>query len=211
MIKTPLRRSIGKAVMIPAVLIALFAISGCSGGGSTTTNPPATQPPTSTTTSGTMSFPGGKYVTDVLYSDQFRLAYTVTDDGIISIGIKAKTGGWVAIAIGSPHGRSDIWIGYVSAGQVTFLDTHDASESGAHPLDTASGGTNDLTNVTGSEVSGITTIEFKRKLDTGDKYDLPLVTGTNVVVWAIGPSDDINQEHSVVGLATFEIRALPSH
>jgi hypothetical protein len=65
--------------------------------------------------------------------------------------------------------------------------------------------------VTGSEVGGITTIEFKRKLDTSDKYDLPLVTGSNVITWAIGPTDDTTQEHSAVGLGTFEIPALPTH
>ncbi len=210
MIKRNLGSSIYKMAIIPLTVLALSAISGCGGGGgTTTTNHPTTQPPTSTLP--LMDFPAGKYVNDTIYSDQFRLAYTVTNDGVISVGIKAKTSGWVAIAIGSPHGHSDVWIGYVSAGQVTLLDTHDASESGAHPLDTANGGTNDLTNITGSETSGVTTIEFKRKLDTGDKYDIPLVTGSNVITWAIGPSDDINAEHSVVGLATFEIPVLPTH
>jgi hypothetical protein len=206
------KKSFAKAmVVIILAIIAASALPGCSGGGNPTTNPPTTQPPTTTSTTSTMDFPAGKYVNDVLYSDQFRMAYTVTDDGIISIGLKARTGGWLAIAIGSPHGRSDVWIGYVSAGQVTLLDTHDASESGAHPIDSASGGTADFTSVTGSESNGITTIEFKRKLDTGDKWDLPLITGSNVVIWALGSSDDINQIHSVVGLATFEIRSLPSH
>jgi hypothetical protein len=196
--------------MVTTIIAGLFLLGGCGGGSPTTTPPPTTLPPTSTTAA-TLNFASGKYVNNSLYNDQFMLAYTVTNDGVISVGIKAKTLGWLAIAIGSPHGKSDIWIGYVTNGQVTLLDSHDATESGSHPLDVSSGGTNDLTSVTGSESSGITTIEFKRKLDTGDKYDLPLVPGTNVITWAIGPSDDINQEHSVVGLGTFEIPVLPTH
>ncbi|PPD58333.1 DOMON domain-containing protein [Dehalogenimonas etheniformans] len=205
-------RSLAKLVIIiPLAVIAISTMTACGGGGTpTTSNPPTSQPPT-TTLPPSLNFPSGKYVNEVTYVDQFTLAYTVTDDGIISIGIKAKTGGWFAIAVGSPHGQSDIWIGYVTGGQVTLLDTHNASYSGAHPLDTGSGGTDDLTNITGSEGNGVTTIEFKRKLDTADKYDLPLVAGSNIVTWAIGPSDDTNQEHSVIGLATFEIRQLPSH
>ena len=203
------KRDIKAFTFLCTVTIAAIGLAGCGGGNPSTTTQHTTPPPSSTLP--LMDFPAGKYVSDTIYSDQFRLAYTVTNDGVISVGIKDKTAGWVAIAIGSPHGHSDIWIGYVSAGQVTFLDSHDASESGAHPLDTGNGGTNDLTNITGSETSGVTTIEFKRKLDTGDKYDIPLVTGSNVITWAIGPSDDINTEHSVVGLATFEIPVLPTH
>jgi hypothetical protein len=195
-------------IICSAIVTAALALTGCGSGGNPTTTPQqTTQPPVSTTVTGSMDFPSGKYVNNQIYNDQFRLAYTVTDDGIISIGIKAKTTGWVAIAIGSPHGKSDIWIGYAYAGQVTLLDTHDASYSGSHPLDVS----NDLTNVSGTEAGGVTTIEFKRKLDTGDKNDLPLVTGSNVIVWAIGATDDINMEHSAVGLGTIEVRALPSH
>ncbi|APV44929.1 hypothetical protein Dform_01608 [Dehalogenimonas formicexedens] len=205
-----LKNSISLLAMIVPFIIALSAMTACGGGPTATTNPPTSQPPT--TPAGTMDFPSGKYQSDTLYSDQFRLAYTVASDGIISIGIKARTTGWVAIAIGNPHGQSDVWIGYVSSGQVTLLDTYNASYSGSHPLDTgSSGGTNDLTNVTGSEANGITTIEFKRKLDTGDKNDLPLVAGSNIVMWAIGPADDMFQEHSVLGIATFEIQLNSGH
>jgi hypothetical protein len=200
------------AIACSVLLTVGLLMVGCSSGGGTTTNTQhTTQPPVSTTTIGTMDFPSGKYTTSQIYSDQFRLAYTVNDDGTILVGIKAKTPGWVAVSIGSPHGKSDIWIGYVSGGQATLLDTHDATYSGSHPLDVSSGGTNDLTNITGSEANGVTTIEFKRKLDTGDKYDVPLVTGSNTIVWAIGATDDTNMEHSVVGLGTIEVRALPSH
>lgn len=198
--------SVAKLVMIVSpALIAISALSGCGGGGgnTTTNNPFTTQPTTSSLP--LMDFPAGKYTNDVLYLDEFRLAYTVNNDGTISVGIKAKTGGYLAIAIGSPHGKSDVWIGYVNAGQATLFDTHDASESGNHPLDTATGGTNDLTNVTGNETGGVTTIEFKRKLNTGDIYDLPLLKGDNIVTWAIGVSDDISQEHSAVGIATITV------
>jgi hypothetical protein len=192
-------------VLIVAAMAVSPVLTGCGGGGGTPTRT-TTQPPLSTTTtSDPLAFPAGKYVKNELYNGLFRLAYTVGDDGIIAIGIKAKTVGWVAIAIGNPHGTSDVIIGYIENGQVTLLDTHDARESGGHPLDSAFGGTSDLFAISGSEANGITTIEFKRKLNTGDQFDLRLIVGTNTLTWAFGVNDSLAQEHSLVGLAVITV------
>ena len=198
------KNHIAKALVI-ASIASLSACSILTACGGPSANPTTTLPLSSSvpaTSSGSLSFPSGKYVNSTTYSGVFTLAYTVNGANI-SIGLKAKTVGWIAIALGNPHGNSDVMIGYVSNGQVTLLDSYNASESGNHPIDP----NNDLLNISGSETGGITTIEFTRALNTGDKLDLPLVEGDNVVTWAFGASDDVTQEHSDVGIATITVNS----
>ena len=90
-------------------------------------------------------------------------------------------------------------------GQITLTEYCRIDYNGAHTPDTAAGGTNDFIIVSGNESNGITTIEFKRKLNTGDKLDTVLVKGNNNVVWAYGPDDALSSEHSSLGVGTITI------
>ncbi|XP_033099248.1 protein Skeletor, isoforms B/C-like [Anneissia japonica] len=52
-------------------------------------------------------------------------------------------------------------------------------------------GVNDYTDVTGSTVDGVTTISYRRKLNTGDALDMTIsLTDSMYIVWAIGPIND---------------------
>jgi hypothetical protein len=66
---------------------------------------------------------------------------------------------------------------------------------GSHPPDTELGGTFDITSFGGKEADGYTTIEFKRALDTGDRYDNRLSIGGNKIIWSYGPADGLTQKH----------------
>jgi hypothetical protein len=185
---------------IPKLLAASFAISlllaiGCG-------TPQITH--TTSTTPPELDFPGGSYVNVQTYLNSITIAYTVQGD-TISVGLKARTSGWVAIALGTAHGDSDVILGYVSNGQVTILDTNHASKAGLHQLDVDTGGTNDVTIVGGGEINGITTLEFTRKLVTGDTQDVSFSKGNNTITWAIGPTDAITSHHSEIGFATVTI------
>ncbi|APV44930.1 hypothetical protein Dform_01609 [Dehalogenimonas formicexedens] len=174
----------------------IVLIAGC-GTSQQTTQPTSTTPPE-------LDFPAGAYSSVQTYSNSITIAYTVQGD-TIKIGLKARTAGWVAIALGTAHGDSDVIIGWVADGQVTIDDTNHASKAGLHQLDINTGGTNDVTTVGGSEINGITTLEFTRKLVTGDTQDLPFVKGNNTITWAIGPTDAITSHHSEIGFATITI------
>jgi len=158
-----------------------------------------------------MDFPPGSYAnTLILAGGNFRVSWTNTDD-TISIGVKARTTGWLAIAF-SPtltKGRSDLIIGAVVGDQITLVDSFDPGFSGGHPQDAVVGGTNDLYGITGSESGGVTTIEFKRRLNTGDSRDIPLVNGSNPFIFAMGADDTMATEHSLVG--TGEISIVVTH
>jgi hypothetical protein len=183
--------------IIELVLIICFGlvltIAGCN------TPKPTTQPTSSTPPE--LNFPAGSYDSVQTYSNSLTLAYTIKGD-VIAIGLKARSAGWIGFALGNAHGTSDVIMCFVVNDQLTVQDCHDASKAGVHPLDTSNGGTDDVTVVGGSELNGITTIEFTRKLVTGDTLDLAFVKGNNTITWALGPTDAITSHHSQIGFAT---------
>jgi hypothetical protein len=154
-----------------------------------------------------MEFPQGKYANTITIANGvFRVSWTNTQDEI-SIGIKAKTKGWVGIAF-SPNlskSNSDLIIGFASDNQAVLVDSFNPGYSGSHPQDGVAGGKNDLYDISGSEIDGITTIEFKRKLVTGDSFDVPLVKGDNPFLIAIGDGKDIGAYHSLVSFGKIVI------
>jgi hypothetical protein len=48
----------------------------------------------------------------------------------------------------------------------------------------------------GKEEGESTTLEFKRKLDTGDKYDRAFSPGKNTIIWAYGADDQPDKKHA---------------
>ncbi|MBN1189009.1 MAG: hypothetical protein JXA46_04590 [Dehalococcoidales bacterium] len=123
------------------------------------------------------------------------------DEQFVYIGIKAKTDGWVSVALqpGSRMKDSDMVIGFVENGKAEILDSYCTDNTGSHPEDTKLGGTNDIISGDGKEESGFTTIEFKRKLSTGDKYDISVNKGKNKIIWGYSTSDSPISKHTSRG------------
>jgi hypothetical protein len=111
--------------------------------------------------------------------------------------MKAKTSGWVAMAVqpGSRMLNADMVFGFVEEGEVTVYDLFSTGSTGPHPPDTELGGSNDILDFAGSEADGYTTIEFKRALITGDEYDNELSQGANQILWSYGASDNFALRH----------------
>jgi hypothetical protein len=72
-------------------------------------------------------------------------------------------------------------------------------------VDTELGGTNDILDFGGSENDGITRIEFKRALNTGDDYDNQFFEGANKIIWAYGSDDELTQKHTARGYGEINI------
>jgi hypothetical protein len=104
---------------------------------------------------------------------------------------------------------SDMIFGWVEIdGAVNVVDAYSTGPLGPHPADTEQGGTDDILTYGGREENGATTIEFTRKLDTGDEYDNPIPSsGKLKIIWAAGSSDDFNSKHGSnwVGYGTIDI------
>jgi hypothetical protein len=148
----------------------------------------------------------GEYSDNQTYGD-YQLFFK-NDDQYVYMGIKAKTTGFVAVGIqpGVTMLNADIILGYVLNGQAQVFDMYSTGAFGPHPQDTELGGTDDVLNPAGTEDGQYTVIEFKRALDTGDKYDNVLVKGTNKIIWAYGPNKDPNLKHTARGYGQIEIK-----
>jgi hypothetical protein len=130
-----------------------------------------------------------------------------SDDQYVYIGMKAKTNGWLSIAVqpGSRMKNADMIFGYIKDGELTIEDLFSTGDFGPHPPDTELGGTSDILESAGIEEGGFTTIEFKRKLDTSDQYDNTITEGTNKIIWAYGSSDNLSTKHSTRGYGEIDL------
>jgi len=137
----------------------------------------------------------------------FSIAWS-NDSNYIYVGMKAKTAGWVAVGFGAETAmkNADIIEGFVKDGNLTIEDMFCAVEIGPHPPDIQSGGAYDILASAGKFDNGYTTVEFKRKLDTGDKFDRPLVKGINKIIWAYSNEPVLTFKHSSRGSGEIELK-----
>lgn len=175
--------------------------------------PPSNPPPALVVTPATAM----KWVADgVISADEYPQIKTYGDFGIswsndsdyIYIGMKAKTAGWVAVGFGPETlmKNADIVEGFVKDGTLTIADMFSTGEFGPHPPDTQLGGTDDILASAGKTANGDTVVEFKRKLDTGDKFDKPLVKGINKIIWAYANEPVLTLKHSSRGPGEIELK-----
>ncbi|MDI6772314.1 MAG: DOMON domain-containing protein [bacterium] len=139
----------------------------------------------------------GEYASHyVARSIGMELHWTIEGDSIY-IGLRAPTTGWLAVGW-DPSGPimqgEDILIGYIR-GRELFLQDYFANSSVTHANDVSLGGRDDVLESSGSEDEQFTTIEFRRKLDTGDRFDRPITPGTHTVQLAYAPGDDFVTYH----------------
>lgn len=175
--------------------------------------PPSNPPPVQTVTPGAAT----KWVADgVISAGEYQGANTYGDYSInwsndndyVYIGMKAKTAGWVAVGFGPETlmKNADIIIGFVKDGNSTIADTLSTGDFGPHPPDTQLGGTDDILASAGKFDNGYTTIEFKRKLNTGDKFDKPLSKGINKIIWAYSGEPVFTVKHTMHGPGEIELK-----
>lgn len=129
------------------------------------------------------------------------------EDASIEILVSAPTTGWVAIGFEPSSAMKDanIIIGYVQDGEVFVRDDWGDGHI-SHSADTDLGGTSNVTEVSGSEVDGITEITFTIPLDSGDEYDRILGEGnTYKVILAYGPDDADNFQGFHAWVETIEL------
>ncbi|PMQ02046.1 MAG: dopamine beta hydroxylase [Dictyoglomus sp. NZ13-RE01] len=132
---------------------------------------------------------------------EYKIFWSIIDDGVYIL-ITALTKGWIALGInpGVKAGEADYILGYVKDKEVKVVDYWAPAKHVDHVPDVKLGGKDDILEYAGVESGNYTTIEFRRKLVTGDKYDKEFPkTGTLKIVWALGPSDDLSTKHFKAG------------
>jgi len=149
-------------------------------------------------------------------SDGYRLVeykdYTLKwriDKALIDFSVSYPTTGWVGIGFSPTTKMKDanIIIGYVTNGQAIVTDQFGTSIN-YHQEDTQLGGKNNLSDTSGTEVNGLTTIHFKMPLDSGDGNDRRLTEGVaTTIILAHGPdgADDVATYHGPGGRLTLVV------
>jgi hypothetical protein len=133
--------------------------------------------------------------------------YWKNDPQYLYMALRAKTPGWIAIGFEPSVAMkdADMILGYVSDGKATIDDQYSTGTYGPHLNDTQLGGTYDILESGGREDMGFTTIEFKRKMNTGDKFDKAFSPGQNVsAIWSLSGSDSVNVRHTADGKGGLE-------
>lgn len=159
-------------------------------------DPPADDPPGVAWEADGVITPG-EYTGVQVYGN-YEIHWT-RDEEHIYVGMRAKTGGWVAVGFDATPGAgmadADMVLGVVNCCGVTISDEFGTGPT-THRPDTELGGTDDILEFGGMEQEGWTTIEFKRALDTGDPYDAVLAEGTITIIWAYSASKSLTAYHS---------------
>lgn len=122
------------------------------------------------------------------------------DGDYLYLALNGSTNGWLAIGFEPSEWMkdADIVMASVDGGKAVVLDEYCTGNYGPHIEDTMLGGTDDIEEFGGRETGGRTIIEFKRRLDTGDKFDKAFSPGQSIsIIWALSSSPDMSHKHDV--------------
>ncbi len=195
---------------IVALLLVVVFLGGCIGS-STGKYGTTASSSTSAVTSTSSSQPSGPWKADGViekneYPHELPLAggkftvYWRNDNEYLYMALEGQTTGWVAIGFepSTAMKDADMIIGWVRDGKATVVDAYSTGLYGPHPPDEKLGGSNDILEYAGKEENGYTVIEFKRKLNTGDKYDKAFKPGQEIkFIFAMADADDFTAKHNV--------------
>ena len=129
-----------------------------------------------------------------------NFSYRISGDSLHCYLI-ANTEGWIAVGFNPSVQMKDanFIIGYVEDDVVYIRDDWGTSSS-QHQSDVSLGGADNVTVLGGSETGGITTIQFRIPLDSGDAYDRVLIAGNSyTIILAKGSGDSFGSYHSTRG------------
>lgn len=145
-----------------------------------------------------VSFSTDDYTLAFQSGDKFKLYYKIVNEDVY-FRMEGKTLGYVAVGFEPTQAMkdADMVIGYVVKGNIYAFDAYSTGLYGPHPEDTSLGGKIDIYDIKGEEKNGFTIIEFRRPLDTKDKYDAILKVDKEIkIIWALANDDNFNARHS---------------
>lgn len=122
---------------------------------------------------------------------KMSFAWTVDGDNL-AVKLVAETEGWVGIGFNPVEkmAGANFILGYVKKGKAKIVDEFGVEEN-KHKSDTKLDGVNDVVLLNGTEVDGVTTLEFTMPLESGDKNDTKIdVNGDTTVLLGYGAGRD---------------------
>jgi hypothetical protein len=206
---------VARGVILTLIILVSWGLAGCQAPAQQPQPVPQTPadpaPATPVTAAGGVAWIADGVITPGEYQKNKSFGdyelYWNADEQYACVGMRAKTPGWVAVGFdpGLMMQDADIVEGYVTDGKLSIADMYSTGQFGPHPPDTEQGGTDDILASGGKTENGYTTIEFKRKLDTGDKFDKPLHSGLNKIIWAYGSDPQFTLKHMARGSGEIDL------
>jgi len=144
-----------------------------------------------------------------LSHEGFELKWRVQDSNL-EVELKGPSTGWIAVGFAGSYmlHDSNIIIGYVSGSSVSIRDDFGV-DSDTHVSDTdLQGGQQNVSDKSGSEDSGTTTIFFTIPLDSGDLYDNALSDGQTyniVLACAADGADNFTSNYTTISNTSIKI------
>jgi len=123
--------------------------------------------------------------------------YWKNDAGSLWVAIRGKTTGWVAVGFDpDKHMKgANFLLAYVQDDSTIFRDDYGSGRFG-HQSDTELGGKDHILECRGKEEKGVTTVEFKIPLNSGDQYDKLLKPKKEyTILLGLGKKDDFHKRH----------------
>lgn len=121
------------------------------------------------------------------------------DDEHLYMALNGSTRGWLAIGFEPSEWMKDAdMLLAVVGGSARVLDEYSTGNYGPHIDDTMLGGTYDILEHGGRSYDTNTVVEFRRKLETGDRFDKVLRPEQSVsIIWAMSESMDPSVKHNI--------------
>lgn len=138
------------------------------------------------------------------------LNYRVIDNGLnLDCQLIAATTGWVAVGFAPTNQmqNANFIIGYHSSGNTFIRDDYGVAST-SHASDTSLGGTNNIITSSSTEVDGVTQLNFKIPLNSGDSFDKVLVIGNTygiILGRGFNSGDSFTSSHAAVGSAQITV------
>ncbi|MDI6851424.1 MAG: DOMON domain-containing protein [bacterium] len=134
-----------------------------------------------------------------LVQDKLVLHYRFDSD-YIYFGIEAKSSGWSAIGFEPDKGvrNADIILIFIEDDSLKVLDSYSTGIYCPHRSDKELGGQDDILDFGGRIDSIGYVVEFKRILESKDKFDKSLVKGKEfTLIYAMAKSHNIRKKHDL--------------
>ncbi|MFQ5795010.1 MAG: DOMON domain-containing protein [Candidatus Bipolaricaulia bacterium] len=161
---------------------------------------------------GGLAHEGGPVVDGIVNDGEYDHHYTNEDlnmkvhwtvdieEGAITFALEAPTTGWLGIGFtstGLKKRDADMILGFFhdEDGETDILDAFQQSPISPPMADTFLGGTDDIESAVAIQTEADTTLEFVRKLNTGDEFDAALTPGQQTMLLAYGEQDNLNNYH----------------
>ena len=142
----------------------------------------------------------GEYGSSVTHDDSGSvISWSIVDDTIY-IGLSIENDGWVGLGllkdkVDKKQG-ADQYLFVMNAGSLNALDMVQIDPKDAPVMDEEQGGSQSLLESAASLDGEVWTLEFSRKLDTGEATDLAISAGEPVtLLLAKGKEMDSEEEH----------------